>query len=547
MKIKKLSLVLALVSAITPAAFAQLSCPASPALHAAVFNTQGTSSAPNASERIAALATLLPQTADARNLDVLCLNELRDASLRSTVVQGFQNDASATWNIYQPPPASQPGCQSACLSNVVTSFNATTLPLNVWVQVCSLSPLPSLAGSSCAQLPTQAGFESCEAQFCPFLAGFEASSHNPSCSNCLEDAGVSQNIRLRTQYCSATFNAESAGKCMYGSSGEAGGTLISRYPFLATDYHQFALPAFQPLPGDSDPNGPGQANWGITYGKIQTPMGPVHLFCASHVTSESAMDPTAAEALNGAQSQEVLTYIQSKANGEPAIYLSSTGTGPAVSASPATSANAQWPEDFALLQGGLRDALLANLDASSNPFSAATCTFGCGDPTPAAAGYVDHIMTSGMGTAAQGYRAPLCATNGGTLFTTDTASTANGPVPVSTHYGVIAGLSVGNNVTSLVAITASGLSYNRGTKTGTENIAIKNLSATSIPGPIQLFLAINNSAASASNAAGSYAGSPYWVSSGSLAPGASVTIKVAFTYAPGVSFTTIPTVYSGAI
>jgi hypothetical protein len=104
------------------------------------------------------------------------------------------------------------------------------------------------------------------------------------------------------------------------------------------------------------------------------------------------------------------------------------------------------------------------------------------------------------------------------------------------------------NVTASVSVTgSSGIVYNRGTQTGTETITITNTSNATINGPLQLLLTISNSAVKPGNSTGTYQGNPYWTSSGSLAPGASVNITVTFTYSLGTTFTTAPTVYSGGI
>jgi hypothetical protein len=137
--------------------------------------------------------------------------------------------------------------------------------------------------------------------------------------------------------------------------------------------------------------------------------------------------------LNAAQSQEVLSYIQSLANGQPAIYMASTGSGPAVAMSSTGAANALWPNNFNILQGGLTDALLANVDANSAPLPVPACTYGCNTSasTPAAA-YIDHIMSSGKGTNQQGSSANLCTQNGAPLFTSDYGY----GFLLSTHFGV---------------------------------------------------------------------------------------------------------------
>jgi hypothetical protein len=100
------------------------------------------------------------------------------------------------------------------------------------------------------------------------------------------------------------------------------------------------------------------------------------------------------------------------------------------------------------------------------------------------------------------------------------------------------------NVTDSVSFTASGLVYDRIAHVGSETITVTNNGGATLHAPLQLVLAIDNSAATAKNASGVYNGNPFWISTGSLAPGAFLTITVEFNYALGVSFTTTPTLYS---
>jgi hypothetical protein len=103
------------------------------------------------------------------------------------------------------------------------------------------------------------------------------------------------------------------------------------------------------------------------------------------------------------------------------------------------------------------------------------------------------------------------------------------------------------NVTGSVSFKASGLIYNRITKTGSETITVTNTSGAAIAGPLELVLAINNASVSATNANGAFQGNPYWTSAASLAPGASVTFSVTFSYPVGTTFTTTPYLYSGGL
>lgn len=155
---------------------------------------------------------------------------------------------------------------------------------------------------------------------------------------------------------------------------------------------------------------------------------------------------------------------------------------------------------------------------------------------------------------------------GTTLDAGDTCSinvvftpTASGPragtltvstnTPAGTYTTSLSGTGGGGatNVTNQVSFKASGLTYNRIAKTGTETIAVTNTSGKAIAGPIELVLGINNPSVSATNASGSFQGNPFWATAGGLAPGASATFTVTFSYPLGTTFTTTPNLYSGGL
>ena len=414
----KHALPVALIFVFVVPASAQSVCSASPGIRVGVFNTYGSRDLPYASERIAAMSTQLPQAA--QNLDVLCLNELRSTALRDSALSNFDRNV---WNIYHPDRPNG-DCRNACENTVTYNAFSFTLPVNKWAEYCTLIPVPSL-GVSCTQVTGQLSFDDCIDSLCPFLRPVM----NEHCKECLDIEIPGESLTSRVFKCSSNMNYGDARNCR-----DAGGTLVSRYPFLATEYRQFdILPDVKGVYGDA-----GSDNWGVTYGQIQTPIGRVHLFCSSQVTPSSSVSgmsvaPARAKTLNAQQTQQLLDYVAAKANGEPAIVMGDTGSGPAVISSPTGPASAQWPENFTLLQGSLTDALIANRDSNSYPTSAAACTYGCGGATP---GYLNHIMGAGTTSTPQGVPAPLCYRNGGLLFTSAVATTANSSVPLAPDFGV---------------------------------------------------------------------------------------------------------------
>jgi hypothetical protein len=137
------------------------------------------------------------------------------------------------------------------------------------------------------------------------------------------------------------------------------------------------------------------------------------------------------------------------------------------------------------------------------------------------------------------------------VFAPTATGLRTGSLSITTNTGVgvysvsLSGTGTPRDVTSSVSITSGGLVYNRAAKTGTETIKVTNKTSTTISGPLELVLAISNPAVTAKNSSGVSNGSPYWTSSGSLAPGASVSFIVTFNYALGTSFATTPSFYTG--
>jgi predicted extracellular nuclease len=104
-----------------------------------------------------------------------------------------------------------------------------------------------------------------------------------------------------------------------------------------------------------------------------------------------------------------------------------------------------------------------------------------------------------------------------------------------------------SDVTSSVSITSTGLSYSRSSKQYSGTITITNTSSAALAAPLQLVLSNLPGGDTLANAAGTGAAGSYItaVSSGSLAPGASVqvTVRIDAPQSTAPTFTTL--VYSG--
>jgi hypothetical protein len=103
------------------------------------------------------------------------------------------------------------------------------------------------------------------------------------------------------------------------------------------------------------------------------------------------------------------------------------------------------------------------------------------------------------------------------------------------------------DVTSLMSITSTGLSYNRVTKQYTAVITIRNASASAVTAPVQLVLGGLPSGDTLANATGTGPAGPYItaVATGAVAAGASVPVTVRIGAPPSASPTFTPLVYSG--
>jgi Big-like domain-containing protein/BACON domain-containing protein len=161
---------------------------------------------------------------------------------------------------------------------------------------------------------------------------------------------------------------------------------------------------------------------------------------------------------------------------------------------------------------------------------------------------------------------PIACTAPGTLSggvaTCTTSALAPGSHTITTSYsgdGNFLGSSgslIGNpqvitqatvNVSSSVSVTSTGLSYNKIKQQGTETVTVKNTSAQSISGPVELVLGLS-AGVTAVNNTGTFNGNPYWtVTAGSIAPGASAQVTVTLGYASGTTVSTSSSVYSGSL
>jgi predicted extracellular nuclease len=130
----------------------------------------------------------------------------------------------------------------------------------------------------------------------------------------------------------------------------------------------------------------------------------------------------------------------------------------------------------------------------------------------------------------------------------------NRPERVSDHDWIVgyftlppATVSSSVDVTSLMRITSTGLSYNRINKQYTGVVTIRNASASAVTAPLQLVVSGLPSGDTLNNATGTGTAGPYItaVATGALAAGASVPVTVRIGAPQSVSPTFTPLVFSG--
>jgi hypothetical protein len=125
-----------------------------------------------------------------------------------------------------------------------------------------------------------------------------------------------------------------------------------------------------------------------------------------------------------------------------------------------------------------------------------------------------------------------------------TDNAGNSAQPASVSYAV----QPPPNDTNSVSISSTGLIYNRIKKTGSETVTVTNTAGQNLAGPLQLVVSNLPAGVTLVNATGTWGGNPYvTVTGSSLAPGASVSLTLTFSYSAGPSFNATPQVYSGTL
>jgi len=102
---------------------------------------------------------------------------------------------------------------------------------------------------------------------------------------------------------------------------------------------------------------------------------------------------------------------------------------------------------------------------------------------------------------------------------------------------------------SQVSVTASGLAYNRVSRTFNGSVTLKNISGSKLTGPFQILFTAMPANVALVSATGNFSGAPYLTvpSVTSLAPGQSVTVSVKFSNPSNTTINFKPVVYPGSL
>jgi len=106
--------------------------------------------------------------------------------------------------------------------------------------------------------------------------------------------------------------------------------------------------------------------------------------------------------------------------------------------------------------------------------------------------------------------------------------------------------SLATNVSGQVKVTQNGFARNHATGLWVATMTVKNTSASSIAGPIEVAMTNLTAGVTMTNSSGTFNGSPYiTVSAGPLAPGASVSVSIQFSNPSNGFISYTPVSYSG--
>jgi hypothetical protein len=103
------------------------------------------------------------------------------------------------------------------------------------------------------------------------------------------------------------------------------------------------------------------------------------------------------------------------------------------------------------------------------------------------------------------------------------------------------------DVSSQVSVTHSGFGRNRTSGVWTATLTVKNTGGTAVNGPVQVVLTKLSANVTMVNSIGAHNGDPYvTVSTGNLAPGASVNVMIQFNNPSNGFINFTPVTYSGS-
>jgi hypothetical protein len=114
--------------------------------------------------------------------------------------------------------------------------------------------------------------------------------------------------------------------------------------------------------------------------------------------------------------------------------------------------------------------------------------------------------------------------------------------------GVVPNAPVCTDVTGQVSIARGSVLPNLSGGGYYQMVTVKNMSATSIAGPVEILLTNLTAGVSVTNASGTFNGSPYRiVTTSPIAPGASAQVRINYSNPTNVRFSYGVTAYSGPL
>jgi endonuclease/exonuclease/phosphatase family metal-dependent hydrolase len=358
----------------------------------ATFNSFQISIAPFREERLNASIEYFANT----TIDVLCVQELWDPVKRDAFIDGLK--AEFPYSYYAPRVPGHENCTIGCGASELSPF------------------VQCVNNSNCSSLPfkdfVQCAFKNCSDEFAELA---------PSCLGCLSFSNANETVLDRFQRClnplitsgNETQNGtKSNNTCEYFFGGWSDNVILSKYPFIATNYTLY----------DQSP----LVAWTALYAKINdSEIGYANIFC-THLSADIPLIET--EFANRDQSEQLTEFVkfQTEKTQGPIFIMGDFNSGPA-----GKNITAAWLNNYQILatEPGWKNLYVQNAKnvectyCKTNPFVSGNESY-----------LIDHIF---------GARSTNTCVVSVDRFATEnivTIENLNATYPLSDHYGVRASI-----------------------------------------------------------------------------------------------------------